>query len=145
MLFLLKTNGYKLSARQVSTLRCGLLMIRAGRTYFKCKGKLLSKPPFLTTCHEKSKVTASNHRNTMMKTMTVGELKAHFSEVLDQLGKNGEPVAISYGKKKEKIAAIIPYSQLKPQTERQLGVMQGKASYVIHEDFALSDEEMLNA
>ena len=81
----------------------------------------------------------------MMKTMTVGELKAHFSDVLDQLSKNGEPVAISYGKKKEKIAAIIPYSQLKPQTERPLGVMQGKANYVIHEDFALSDEEMLDA
>ena len=80
-----------------------------------------------------------------MKTMTVGELKAHFSEVLSQLNQNGEPVAISYGKKKEKIAAIIPYSQLKPQTSRTLGVMQGKASYVIHEDFALTDDEMLKA
>jgi antitoxin (DNA-binding transcriptional repressor) of toxin-antitoxin stability system len=79
-----------------------------------------------------------------MKTMTVGELKAHFSEVLSQLSKNGEPVAISYGKKKEKIAAIIPYSQLKPQTARTLGVMQDKASYVIHENFALTDEELLN-
>jgi antitoxin (DNA-binding transcriptional repressor) of toxin-antitoxin stability system len=81
----------------------------------------------------------------MMKTMTVGELKAQFSEVLGQLIKNGKPVAISYGKKKVKIAAIIPYSQLKPQTERPLGVMQGKASYVIHEDFALNDEDMLNS
>jgi antitoxin (DNA-binding transcriptional repressor) of toxin-antitoxin stability system len=80
-----------------------------------------------------------------MKTMTVGELKAHFSEVLSQLNKNGEPVAITYGKKKEKIAAIIPYSQLKPQTSRTLGVMQDKASYVIHEDFTLNDEDMLNA
>jgi antitoxin (DNA-binding transcriptional repressor) of toxin-antitoxin stability system len=81
----------------------------------------------------------------MMKTMTVGELKAHFSEVLDQLSKNGEPVAISYGKKKEKIAAIIPYSQLKLRTERPLGVMQGKARYVIHKDFTLTDEDMLNS
>lgn len=80
-----------------------------------------------------------------MKTMTVGELKAQFSEVLGQMLKNGEPVAISYGKKKEKIAAIIPYSQLKPQSERVLGVMQGRARCVIHDDFALSDEEMLSA
>ena len=65
--------------------------------------------------------------------------------ILDQLNKNGEPIAISYGKKREKIAAIIPYSQLKPQTERQLGVMQGKASYVIHDDFTLSDEDLLKA
>lgn len=80
-----------------------------------------------------------------MKTMTVGELKAQFSEVLGQMIKNGEPVAISYGKKKQKIAAIIPYNQLKPQSERPLGLMQGRARCVIHDDFALSDEEVLMA
>jgi antitoxin (DNA-binding transcriptional repressor) of toxin-antitoxin stability system len=80
-----------------------------------------------------------------MKTMTVGELKAQFSEVLGQMVKNGEPVAISFGKKKQKIAAIIPYSQLKPQTERTLGLMKGRARCVIHDDFALSDEQMLDA
>jgi len=80
-----------------------------------------------------------------MKTMTVGELKAQFSEVLGQMVKNGEPVAISFGKKKQKIAAIIPYSQLKPQTERALGLMKGRARCVIHDDFALDDEEMLGA
>ncbi len=80
-----------------------------------------------------------------MKTMTVGELKAQFSEVLAQMVKSGEPIAISFGKKKQKIAAIIPYSQLKPQTERELGLMKGRARCVIHDDFALSDEEMLGA
>lgn len=80
-----------------------------------------------------------------MKTMTVGELKAQFSEVLRQIIKNGKPIAISYGKKKEKIAAIIPYSQIKPKSERTLGVMRGRATCVIHEDFALTDEELLNA
>ena len=80
-----------------------------------------------------------------MKTMTVGELKAQFSEVMGQMIKTGEPVAISYGKKKEKIAAIIPYSQLKPQSERALGLMRGRARCVIHDDFALSDEELLGA
>lgn len=80
-----------------------------------------------------------------MKTMTVGELKAHFSEVLEQLAKTGEPVAISYGKKKEKIAAIVPYSQVKPVEDRQLGVMQGRASYKLHDDFVIGDEELLSA
>ena len=80
-----------------------------------------------------------------MKTMTVGELKAQFSEVLGQMIKSGEPVAISYGKKKEKIAAIVPYSQVKPQTERPMGVMKGHARCVIHDDFALDDKEMLGA
>ena len=80
-----------------------------------------------------------------MKTMTVGELKAQFSKVLGQMAKTGEPVAISFGKKKEKIAAIIPYNQLRPQTERELGLMKGRARCVIHDDFALGDEEMLGA
>ena len=80
-----------------------------------------------------------------MKIMTVGELKAQFSEVLGQLIKNGEPVVISYGKKKEKIAAIIPYSQLNSETERPLGLMQGRARCLLHEDFSLGDEEMLGA
>jgi len=80
-----------------------------------------------------------------MKTMTVGELKAHFSEVLEHLAKTGEPVAISFGKKKQKIAAVIPYNQLQQQAERELGLMQGQARCVIHDDFPLSDEEMLGA
>ena len=80
-----------------------------------------------------------------MKTMTVGELKAKFSEVLGQMLKNGEPVAISFGKKKEKIAAIVPYSQIAPKTVRTLGLMKGSARCVIHDDHALSDEEMLGA
>lgn len=80
-----------------------------------------------------------------MKTMTVGELKAHFSEVLGQMLKNGEPVAISYGKKKEKVAAIVPYSQIKPKAERTLGLMKGRARCVMHDDFTMSDEEMLGA
>ena len=58
----------------------------------------------------------------------VGELK-QFSEVLGQLIKNGEPVVISYGKKKEKVAAIIPFDQLKQEGERPLGLMQGRARW----------------
>jgi antitoxin (DNA-binding transcriptional repressor) of toxin-antitoxin stability system len=80
-----------------------------------------------------------------MKTMTVGELKAQFSEVLSQLVQNGEPVAVSFGKKKEKVAAIIPYSQLPLQGERPLGVMKGRARCVTRDDFALDDEAMLRA
>lgn len=80
-----------------------------------------------------------------MKTMTVGELKAQFSAVLGQLIKNGEPVVISYGKKKEKVAAIIPFDQLLPESERPLGLMQGRARCLLHDDFALDDEAMLNA
>jgi antitoxin (DNA-binding transcriptional repressor) of toxin-antitoxin stability system len=80
-----------------------------------------------------------------MKTMTVGELKTQFSDVLGLMLKNGKPVAISYGKRKEKIAAIVPYSQIQPKAARMLGPMKGRARCIIHDDFLMTDEEVLNA
>lgn len=80
-----------------------------------------------------------------MKTMTVGELKTHFSEVLEQLARNGEPIAISYGRKRQKVAALVPYSQIATDAKRPLGVMKGRGHCVIHDDFRMSDEELLGA
>ena len=79
-----------------------------------------------------------------MKMMAIGELKTHFSEVLEQV-KQGETVVICYGKQKHKVAAIIPYDQLASAKERPLGLLQGKASFILHDDFAISDDELLSA
>lgn len=76
-----------------------------------------------------------------MKTMTVGELKAQFSVVLDQI-KRGETFVICHGRRREKIAALIPYHQIAIR-ERPLGLLQGRASCVIHDDFESDDEEFL--
>ena len=43
-----------------------------------------------------------------MKSIQVGELKARFSEVLSEV-KAGKTVVISYGRKHEKVAALVPY------------------------------------
>ena len=80
-----------------------------------------------------------------MKTLTVGELKANFSDVLSTVLKTGEAVVISYGKKKEKVAALVPIDQIKPTTKRNLGALRGKASVTFKPDFALSDEDLLQA
>lgn len=77
-----------------------------------------------------------------MHTMTVGEIKAHFSEVLD-LVQHGEDVVISFGKKKEKIAVLVPFSHYERKPERRLGLLVGKASFAIKDDFKISDEEFL--
>ena len=79
-----------------------------------------------------------------MQMMTIGELKTRFSEVLEQV-KQGETVIVCYGKQKHKVAAIIPYDQLAPASERPLGLLQGKASFVLHDDFLISDDELLSA
>ncbi len=43
-----------------------------------------------------------------MQTLTIGELKGRFSEVLEKV-KLGEKIVISYGKKREKVAVFFPY------------------------------------
>ncbi len=78
-----------------------------------------------------------------METVSIGKLKARFSEVLERV-RQGEKIVISYGKKREKVAVIIPYSENFHKTERELGLLKGRAVCVIHDDFQISDEEMIN-
>jgi len=49
-----------------------------------------------------------------MKTMTVGELKAHFSDVIEQV-KAGEKIAVTYGKKKEIVGYFSPEIPQQPK------------------------------
>lgn len=77
-----------------------------------------------------------------MQTMTVGHFKAHFSEVLD-LVQQGEDIVISYGKKKEKIAVLVPYDRYEDRPRRTLGILAGKASFATAPDFKIDDDELL--
>jgi hypothetical protein len=76
-----------------------------------------------------------------MKTMTVGEFKSHFSEVVDQV-KAGVGFAVTYGRKKDIVGYFLPESQLlKPK--RKLGLLEGKAKVNFKPDFKMSEEEFL--
>lgn len=77
-----------------------------------------------------------------MKTMTVGELKAGFSEALDAV-KAGETIVICGGRNHHKVAAIIPCDALKKPAWRTLGALKGKAGVKFAKDFAFDDEAML--
>jgi prevent-host-death family protein len=77
-----------------------------------------------------------------MQVISVGELKARFSEILNQV-KKGQEIVISFGKQRKKVAFLMPYSQLKHRPQRKLGLLKGRASYRIRDDFKLSDEEIL--
>jgi len=77
-----------------------------------------------------------------MQTMTVGEVKSHFSEALDLVQK-GEDIVISFGKRKEKIAVLVPFSRYAQKQERTLGLLAGKATCVIKDGFTLTDDELL--
>ena len=72
-----------------------------------------------------------------MKTMSVGELKTHFSKVLKEV-EAGEKVAITFGKKKEIKAFLVPKEAImKP---RKLGLLQGK-KYFLRDDFGMTTAE----
>jgi antitoxin (DNA-binding transcriptional repressor) of toxin-antitoxin stability system len=84
-----------------------------------------------------------NRGDDRMETMTVAELKARFSDALEMVRK-GKDIVISFGKKKEKIAVLAPYSRLYKKTGRKLGLLAGKASFAVKGDFKITDEELLS-
>ncbi len=77
-----------------------------------------------------------------MQTLTIGELKTRFSEVLGKI-RSGQKIVISYGKKREKVAVIVPYSDYAATQERSLGLLKDRAGCIIHGDFEISEKEML--
>jgi len=73
-----------------------------------------------------------------MKALTAAEVKTNFSDVLSQV-KNGENFKILYGKSKEPVAMIIPIEN----NQRRIGIMDGKATFNIHGNGKISEEEFL--
>ena len=76
-----------------------------------------------------------------MKTVSVGELKANFSEVLKKV-LSGEEVGILYGKKKELVAKFVPNLFIK-KTKRKLGILEDKAKIKFADDFRITEEDFL--
>jgi antitoxin (DNA-binding transcriptional repressor) of toxin-antitoxin stability system len=79
-----------------------------------------------------------------MKTLQVAEAKTQFSSVMQDI-KNGNEVAITYGKKKQTIAVIIPYEKWKKSKKRKLGTLKEKVKVKFSGDYKMSDEELINS
>ena len=82
-----------------------------------------------------------------MKTLQLAEAKTHFSSIMQDI-KNGNEVAISYGKKKQTIAVIIPYEKWKKNKKakkRELGTLKDKVKVKFSHDYKMSDEELINS
>ncbi|MEP7144738.1 MAG: hypothetical protein ABI707_17780 [Ferruginibacter sp.] len=73
-----------------------------------------------------------------MKTISAGDLKTHFSEILKSV-EAGEKFAITYGKKKEIKALLVP-NEIK-KTKRKLGILEGKATYAFVGGHNTSEKE----
>jgi antitoxin (DNA-binding transcriptional repressor) of toxin-antitoxin stability system len=59
-----------------------------------------------------------------MKTMTIGDLKTNFSAALKKV-EAGEKIAITFGRKKEIKAMLVPNENLTGLTKRKLGSLEG--------------------
>ena len=79
-----------------------------------------------------------------MKVFQSAEAKTHFSSILKDI-EAGNEVAITYGRKKQTVAVIIPYDQWKKTKKRQLGTLKNKAKVQFSKDFSMSDEELINS
>jgi len=77
-----------------------------------------------------------------MKKLPVGELKTHFSEILNEV-KDGEEIVITYGRKKESIAVIVPYKTYKKKNKIRLGLLKNRR-IKIKEDFEMTEDELVN-
>jgi len=77
-----------------------------------------------------------------MKTMSVGELKTHFSEVLKRV-LAGEEIGIMYGRKKEIVAKLVPKTT-KKQPRRKIGILEGKGKVKFASDFKITEADFLN-
>jgi prevent-host-death family protein len=77
-----------------------------------------------------------------MKTLPLAEVKTHLSELLKEV-KAGSEIAISFGKKRETIAVIVPYKQYKRAKKRRLGILKGKMKVIFEKDFSITDKDML--
>ena len=77
-----------------------------------------------------------------MKTISTGDFKANLANVLKDI-MAGEEYTIAYGKKKEKVAVILPYSKYMNKNPRKLGLLAEKGRIKIKNDFKMTEEELL--
>lgn len=75
--------------------------------------------------------------------LTVGKLKADFSQVLADVAR-GEDVVVSYGKSKKSVAVIVSFSKYEKKNKRVPGILQGVAVCEIKSNFKITDEELFN-
>ncbi|HQB62286.1 MAG TPA: prevent-host-death protein, partial [Spirochaetota bacterium] len=76
------------------------------------------------------------------KTLTVGKFKSDFSKVIKDI-ENGEEIIVEFGKSHKKIAILVPYQKYNLK-KRKIGILEGKASFKMKDDFKMTTEELLS-
>ena len=79
-----------------------------------------------------------------MKTLPVAEIRTNLSSLLKEV-ESGNEIGISFGRRKETIAVIVPIAEYKKIKERKLGSLKGKLTVEFKSDWKMTDEEFLNS
>jgi antitoxin (DNA-binding transcriptional repressor) of toxin-antitoxin stability system len=77
-----------------------------------------------------------------VKTMTASEFKRRFTEAMEAVMR-GETIILCYGRKRRKVAAIVPYCAPKALQKRPLGLLRSRVRAKFGRDFVLTDDEFL--
>ena len=75
-----------------------------------------------------------------MNSLTVAEIKAHFSDILIRV-RNGENFKVLYGKSKKPVAMIVPIEN--SNSPRKIGILDGKAAFKTNGTGKINEEEFL--
>lgn len=79
-----------------------------------------------------------------MKTVPVAELRSNLSMLLKEV-ELGNEIGISFGRRRETIAVIVPIAEFKKIKERRLGSLVGKLTVEFKDDWKMTDEEFLHS
>ena len=79
-----------------------------------------------------------------MKTIPVAEVRSNLSMLLKEV-ESGQEIGISFGRRRETIAVIVPIAEYKKIKERRLGSLAGKLTVEFKDNWKMSDEEFLNS
>ena len=78
-----------------------------------------------------------------MKTLPVAEIRTNFSALLKEV-ESGSEIGITFGRKKETIAVIVPIDEYKKIKARKLGTLEGKVKIEFSDNWAITEEEFIN-
>ncbi len=79
-----------------------------------------------------------------MKTVPVAEVRSNLSMLLKEV-ESGHEIGISFGRRRETIAVIVPIAEYKKIKARRLGSLAGKLTVEFKDNWKMSDDEFLSS
>lgn len=76
-----------------------------------------------------------------MRTITIGDLKANFSQIIKDV-EAGEKIIIAFGKQSKKVAVIVPFQQYFGR-KRKLGLLANRGKVKFANDWEMTEGELV--